>query len=150
MKEKIYKLIFSGFYMGYLPYARGTFGSIVGLILFVLTRWTFYSYQIFLYIIFLVISYNSINFAIKIYKDEDPPVVVCDEILGMWFSLLFFDLNLYQILLAFLIFRFFDILKPFPIRLIEKKFKGPIGVIFDDIMAGVYTKLILILVLVGF
>lgn len=150
MKERIYKLTFSGFYTGYIPYAPGTFGSIIGVIIYILTEWTFYSYQVFLFIFFLILSYKSTSYAIKILNNEDPPVVVCDEILGMWLALIFLDLNYYQVGLAFLIFRFFDIVKPYPIKLLEKKFKGPTGVILDDLMAGIYTKILLLILISGF
>ncbi|MCX7991738.1 MAG: phosphatidylglycerophosphatase A [Proteobacteria bacterium] len=143
MKEKFYKIISTGFYTGYVPYAPGTFGSVVGVIFYLLTEWTFYSYQIFLFGFFFFISYKSVSFAIRFFGNDDPSSVVCDEILGMWLSLIFFELNFYQIILAFIIFRFFDILKPFPIRRIEKRFKGPLGVILDDLVAGVYTKILL-------
>lgn len=147
MKEKIYKIISTGFYTGYAPYAPGTLGSLIGIVFYLLTEWSFYTYQVFLFLLFLYLSYKSVAYAIGIFNDHDPSEVVCDEILGMWFSLLFFELNIYQIFLAFVIFRFFDILKPFPIKLIEKKFKGAFGVILDDLMAGVYTKILLWLIM---
>lgn len=149
MKENFYKALATGFFSGYIPFAPGTFGSLLGIIFYILTEWISYPIQIFIFLIYIFLAYKSIPYALKIFKEEDPAKVVCDEIIGMWLSLIFFQVNLYQIAIAFLIFRFFDILKPFPIRQIEKRVKGATGIILDDILAALYTKIVLWIIISG-
>ena len=81
-------------------------------------------------------------------SDQDPKEIVIDEFLGCFFIFLFFPIfkneNIYIfLLLSFILFRIFDILKPFPINLIDKNFINSYGIISDDILAGLYTVIIL-------
>ncbi len=72
-------------------------------------------------------------------KTEDCGAVVVDEVAGMWVALLVTSLNPILVLAAFVLFRFFDILKPWPISFVEKKLPGDWGVMADDLLAGVFT-----------
>ena len=79
---------------------------------------------------------------------NDSPEIIIDEFLGVFIIFLFFDyynkLNFYTIfILGFILFRFFDVLKPFPINWIDKKIKNSFGIIFDDIIAGIYSVICL-------
>ena len=74
---------------------------------------------------------------------HDSKEVVIDEVLGFVISVTWLPLTWQTYLYGFLLFRFFDILKPFPISLIDKKVKGGVGVVADDVVAGVFANLIL-------
>ena len=70
--------------------------------------------------------------------DNDPSHIIIDELVGQWLALLFLPNGLINIAIAFILFRFFDIIKPWPISLIEKLPKG-LGVMSDDLVAGFIT-----------
>lgn len=76
---------------------------------------------------------------------EDPSKVVIDETVGLWISMLFIPINTYTLILAFILFRFFDILKPLGIRKLDQ-LKNSWGVMLDDILAGVYANMVLQLI----
>ena len=80
--------------------------------------------------------------AIENLEDKDPKFIIIDEYLGQSYALIFCDENLLQYFFAFLFFRIFDIVKPFPINLIDLH-KNSFGVIFDDILAGIFSGLII-------
>ena len=104
--------------------------------------------QIFLIVIaiYLIISYFLIKVCISNQSNKDPSYIVVDEHLGQAVTLLFCDEVFIEYLFAFLLFRFFDILKPFPINYFDN-IKNPFGVIGDDILAGIISGLIILLVL---
>ena len=81
---------------------------------------------------------------------NDPPEVVVDEVVGFLLTLFLLPLSWLTLCLGFVLFRLFDIAKPFPIRWFEKKLRGGTGVVLDDLMAGVYANLGLRLVLLFF
>ena len=85
----------------------------------------------------LLIGFISLNVE---FEDEDPSFVVIDEFVGMWISLLLFD-EIILILISFFLFRFFDITKFLGINKIEK-LNGSLGIMLDDIVAGIYTLII--------
>ena len=85
----------------------------------------------------LLIGFISLNVE---FENEDPSFVVIDEFVGMWISLLLFD-EIILILISFFLFRFFDITKFLGINKIEK-LNGSLGIMLDDIVAGIYTLII--------
>ncbi|MBP8082162.1 MAG: phosphatidylglycerophosphatase A [Spirochaetes bacterium] len=140
------RFFYSGFFSGYSPYAPGTFGSIVGFALFFAENFFFpgQAYWINAVICFVLI-YPSIklgDFAEKDLKAKDPQVVVLDEVFGYFVSVLFIPYSLKAAIAALILFRIFDILKPFPINRIQK-LKGGMGIFMDDILAGVMSNLII-------
>jgi len=78
---------------------------------------------------------------------KDPSSIVIDEIAGMTVTLLGIPLTPFSLILGFLVFRAFDILKPFPIRLLDQKVPGGAGIVLDDVMAGIYGNLLIRIVL---
>ena len=148
------RFFYSGFFSGYSPCAPGTFGSIVGFVLFYAENFFFpgQAYWINAIICFVLI-YPSIklgDFAEKDLKVKDPQVVVLDEIFGYFVSVLFIPYSLKAAIAALILFRIFDILKPFPINRIQK-LKGGMGIFMDDILAGVMSNLIIrIVIFAGF
>ena len=75
----------------------------------------------------------------KILDSRDPGIVVIDEIVGMLISLIAIPAKPLYLLLGFILFRLFDIVKPFPIRLIDQRFHGGLGIMLDDVVAGIYA-----------
>lgn len=79
----------------------------------------------------------------KLFWRKDSPQIVFDEVVGAFISVFLLPKKIEYIILAFFIFRFFDIVKPYPIRKIDEKVKGGFGVMLDDVIAAVYTNLTL-------
>ena len=88
-------------------------------------------------------GYFSIKKTLPLFKEEDPQCIVIDEVLGMSIPLLLITNNLLLAILAFSLFRLFDILKP-SIIYYSQDFQGPIGILIDDILSGIITALIIV------
>lgn len=128
-------------FIGYLPFAPGTFGSLFAFALFILLKPPpFIHILILLFII--PIGVLSSHHAERLLNDRDSKHIVIDEFCGYLFSVLFIPFSTVSALIAFFLFRFFDILKPFPIRKIDS-ISGGKGIMADDIVAALYTNLIL-------
>jgi phosphatidylglycerophosphatase A len=136
----IEKLVGSGFYSGYFPVAPGTAGSIVALGIFLIPGFENPALLLFLISLFFVIGIQIGNKFEEVYG-KDPKQCTIDEFTGTWISLLFVPKKIIFIVLAFVIWRVMDILKPFPARQVEK-FKGGLGIMLDDVIAGIYSFLI--------
>jgi phosphatidylglycerophosphatase A len=93
--------------------------------------------------IFIIFAILIAHDAEKILKKDDPGCIVIDEIAGLMVALFGLPFNVIYAAAGFAIFRFFDILKPFPIRLIEKKLSGGTAIVMDDVAAGICTNLVL-------
>jgi len=145
---KIKEFIFTAFYAGYSPVAPGTAGTLVAMALYILENLIFSEQdQAFLnminFIFVLLIIYPSIKLgdaAEKFYKSKDPQQVVLDEVLGYWIAILFIPFSFTFAVMAFVLFRIFDIIKPFPASSLES-LTGGLGIMIDDIIAGLYTLL---------
>ena len=79
----------------------------------------------------------------KIFVKDDAQEIVIDEFIGYLSFMIFFELNIYHIFIAFVLFRLFDIYKPYTISLIDKKMKNSFGIILDDLLAGIFSGIIL-------
>lgn len=133
----------TGLYTGYLPKAPGTWGSALALPLhFLLIRLAPTNYFLSLGVI-VTLAVLSAGAAEKILDTKDPGVVVIDEVAGMLITLIGAPNNPFVWAIGFCIFRFFDIAKPFPIRFIDQRFNGGIGIVLDDVMAGIYSLIVL-------
>ena len=143
-----YVFFSSGFGIGLIPLAPGTFGSGFGLCLYIyLAHFYFPTFLIYLSLfVALLISWFAINQSLKILGKGDHPEIVIDEIIGMMFVASFLPADPYWAIAAFLIFRFFDIIKPFPIGAVDRKFKSAFGIILDDMIAAGYSIAIIIIV----
>ena len=143
-----YVFFSSGFGIGLIPLAPGTFGSGFGLCLYIyLAHFYFPTFLIYLSLfVALLIAWFAINQSLKILGKGDHPEIVIDEIIGMMFVASFLPADPYWAIAAFLIFRFFDIIKPFPIGAVDRKFKSAFGIILDDMIAAGYSIAIIIIV----
>lgn len=134
----------TGLGSGYVPLAPGTAGSLVGLLIYFIlpmehTLWLG---------ITIVITVVGIPVAAEIEKEygHDPGLVVIDEICGQWITLLFLPRSFPIFVLAFVLFRIFDIWKPYPVSR-SQKLKGGLGIMLDDVLAGIMGNIVLHLLL---
>jgi phosphatidylglycerophosphatase A len=119
----------------------GTVGSLGGLLLYFVVKDKLLVYAFSILFIFLLGMMFSAE-AERIYKRKDAQMIVIDEACGMMLSLFLVPYNFWIMILGFILFRIFDIIKPPPAKAIEK-FSGAFGVMFDDIIAALYTNFIL-------
>ena len=147
--NKIISIFTTLFGIGYSPIAPGTIGSIFSIVfLYFLIKFVSYS---FLVIIFLIILFTSLKLIEKysnLLKSHDSSTIVIDEFLGIFLIILFYDYlkftnDIIMFLLILILFRFFDILKIFPINWVDKNIKNSFGVVLDDLLAGVYSIIVL-------
>lgn len=148
LADKAALLIATGLGAGRLPWAPGTWGSLIAIPICLGIGLGGPSPPVELSFLFLIstISVWASGRAKKIIGKDDPPEVVIDEVAGMAFALAFVHLDLYRIAAAFLFFRIFDILKPFPINYIDTNINGGLGIVLDDIVAGIETNAVLSLI----
>ena len=155
MINKFNLLFLTLFYIGKIKRAPGTVASLVTCIFFLISinYLSLFTIFIFTLLVFLY-SFVAINISYEIFNSKDPQEIVIDEFLGQMLPLLAFPI--YEILyttskltycvLAFILFRFFDIIKPFPISYIDNNTNGALGILLDDIVAGIFTIIIMIII----
>ena len=140
--KSIHYLFATGFGVGNISPMPGTYGSLLGAALFLLVPVNQFSIKI--AAILIVILFGA--YAASIIEMEtgvtDNNIIVIDEIAGMWITLLFVPMQLWWIISAIVLFRILDIVKPYPIKKIER-LKGGYGVMLDDIAAGIYAGIAL-------
>jgi phosphatidylglycerophosphatase A len=155
-----FSLAITTFGVGYIPIAPGTFGSAVGVLIYLAIEWIELNIGIYLldngwrgeqitawlhvinltvFLLFCLLGIWAATRAVRIFKDKDPQKAVVDEVIGQLIVFLFvpFAISWQLILAGFLLFRLFDIWKPYPIDSLQNLPAG-IGVCADDILAGVY------------
>ena len=142
------------FYIGYIRYAPGTWGSLasLGIIFFLFNILNIpLSILIILFVFLFFLSNYLINYFSSITNSHDSKHIVIDEFLGIFFIFLFYDVifiynNYITCLLIFVCFRIFDVFKIFPANYFDKQLYSGFGVILDDIIAGMYTILTMIII----
>lgn len=140
--RQLVQAIATGFYVGYLPVAPGTAGSIVGVLVSALFSRSPICAQVGLLLSLFMLGVVSSTLVSQWLGADDPPVVVIDEIVGMSCALFALPFEVGVVLAAFLLFRVFDILKPSPIRALER-LPGGWGIMCDDLAAGLLTNALL-------
>jgi len=139
-------ILATGFGVGYSPVAPGTLGTLIAIpVYYFLSNISSPIYEITLIGFFFLSGWISENAEIFFGKKDDQRIVI-DEIMGFLITMLWVPKTAILIVIGFFLFRFFDILKPFPIRRLEKKLKGGYGVVLDDVMAGIYANIVLRLI----
>jgi phosphatidylglycerophosphatase A len=130
-------------YLGYVPVAPGTFGSAAGLLIFAAVRgWGSPVAELAVIVALLAIGVWSGTVAERHFGGVDPAPVVLDEVAGMLITLALVPVNAYGAIAGFLLFRLFDVVKPWPANRLEA-LPGGLGVMADDAMAAVYGNLTL-------
>ncbi|MCU7495146.1 MAG: phosphatidylglycerophosphatase A [Ignavibacteria bacterium] len=148
MKNNFFlKILGSGFYTGYIPFAPGTFASLAALILYYLIPGFELPYVLIpMIVVFAAIGIKAGDRFEIMYGKKDPSQCTIDEVVGMWISLLFLPKRLNYVILSFIIWRIFDIIKPSPARNAEK-LPGGLGIMLDDIIAAVYSCILVHLII---
>ncbi|SRR5579883_281893 len=132
-----------GFGAGAIPIAPGTFGTLMGIPFYLALR-TFPPLVYFILLIFIILG--SIWICNKVSKEihvEDHQGMCLDEIVGFLVTMFALPFATKWIIIGFILFRLFDILKPPPIRFLDEKLKGGVGMILDDVVAGIFSCIIL-------
>ena len=144
--DKLIVALATGLYSGKIPFAPGTWGSAFALIPWYFCRGlSLVNYLIVLAVIF-VVGFLASGSAEKIIDRPDPGCIVIDEILGMFITLTLAPNHPAAWLLGFVLFRIFDVLKPFPVSWFDTHLHGGIGIMMDDVMAGIYALICLQLI----
>ena len=142
MKLRISEIIGTVFYVGRFPFAPGTMGSLVALLVWYLLKPSIID-PLFLLItgglFFIGIAVSTV--LIEAWNEKDPKEIVIDEWVGMWISLYLVPHTILWGLVAFFFFRVFDILKPGPVQVMDDM-DDAIGVMMDDVVAGILACLV--------
>ena len=156
MNKKIGKLIVTMFGVGLIKYFPGTFASAITASIYFILYIIKINYFILISLNFFLLIYSiwMINYLEGEFDEIDSKEIVIDEFLGQSIPILFFYIIFYEglvsntffliiVFLSFIGFRFFDILKPYPINYVDKNMKNGFGVILDDLIAGAFTLIVL-------
>jgi phosphatidylglycerophosphatase A len=143
LNEKIIKFAAAGFGSGYAPLAPGTAGSLVGIPLYL--AFSALPWPIWLLTITALtcLAWYLSEEAEKLFGRKDAPCIVIDEIAGLQWTLFLVAPTVLHTALGFVLFRLFDVLKPFPARFFQKRLPGGYGVVADDLAAAVYAAAVL-------
>ena len=145
--DRLIMAIATGCGLGYLPIAPGTWGTLLALPIHYLISQLPPQYYFTAIAVIIVVAILSAGGAEKIMDKPDPGIVVIDEIAGMLITMIGIPASPVAWIMAFVLFRIFDILKPFPVNFLDQRFHGGIGIVLDDLMAGVYGLITLQLLL---
>jgi phosphatidylglycerophosphatase A len=146
--NSVEKFVGSGLYTGFIPLASGTFASLAALAIYFIPH--FENLYIILPAIFIFILWGiKLGTKFEALYGKDPAECTIDEVVGMWITLLFLPKNILFALIAFLVWRTLDIIKPFPARKSES-LEGGLGIMMDDIISAIYSLIIVHLILVIF
>lgn len=139
MKFRIAEFFATGFYSGYIPGAPGTYGTIVAVPLaYALQFLPFWPARVLVVLVVIVVGTWAADVVCQTRGIKDPGYVVSDEIAGYMLGVVWFTLGWPVLCAGFVLFRFFDILKPFPLKRLERA-PGGWGVMLDDLGAGIYS-----------
>ena len=133
----------TGCYIGNISFAPGTFGSVLGLVLCYFLSKIGILPSLFIAVSFVFCAMWIAHEAEKILQTKDPGCIVIDEIAGMILTLIGLPFNITTIVAGFLVFRGLDIWKPYPIRFFDQQLSGGIGVVMDDVAAGILSNIVL-------
>lgn len=128
-------------YVGYFPIAPGTAGSAAALVLFALVRWVGVpAFELATIGVVLAGGIWAANATEHVLGQKDPGAIVIDEVLGMLMTLALLPVSTFGVFAGFVLFRFFDVVKPYPAARLEHLRGGP-GVMLDDAVAGIYAHI---------
>ncbi|MFH0912712.1 MAG: phosphatidylglycerophosphatase A [Candidatus Omnitrophota bacterium] len=145
IRQLIIKALSTVFYIGYLPFIPGTFGSIVGMLLFYLLKGNIFLH-LSLTLTLIILGFLVSGQAERIFNKKDARFIVIDETSGMLLALICIPYDIRLVIMAFVLFRILDTFKPYPSGRLEN-LSGSVGIMSDDIIAGIYTNIILQVVL---
>ncbi|MGA1862482.1 phosphatidylglycerophosphatase A [Deferribacter thermophilus] len=139
------KLVATGLNVGFITVAPGTFGTLATIPLIIITLKLSIFWKFLIFITLLIVGIIASEYYEHYYDKGDPSEVVIDEIAAYYLVMIFTPYNLLNLFLSFIIFRFFDILKPYPIKNLEDNLSGGVGIMLDDIVAALYTIIVMLI-----
>jgi len=146
LNEKLITFLATGFGSGLAPYAPGTMGTLVGVVICLLCLPLPWPLRLLTVLALLALSIYIAERAEIIYQKKDDQRIVIDEIIGFQVTMLPVAINVLYLCVGFVLFRIFDILKPFPIANLQR-LPGGWGVVIDDVAAGIYAGAVMILLI---
>lgn len=149
------QLLALGFGSGLAPKAPGTFGTLAAVPFYLMFSSALLEWQLLIVVASFFAGIYLCNVTATALGVHDHPAIVWDEFVGFWLTMLALpllgvSLDWLLLLLGFIFFRLFDIIKPWPILWVDQKIHGGFGIMFDDVLAGVYAGLLLSIVIVWF
>ena len=140
--NRFVKVLASGFGLGYIPYAPGTFGTLAGIPLFLLlARFSPIHYILSLVAIFIFSCFIAKKAEI-LFNKKDSANIVIDEVTGFIVTMARIEPSHYSVMLGFIFFRFFDIVKVYPANFFNRM-QGGTAIVLDDVIAGIYANILL-------
>ncbi|MCB9493662.1 MAG: phosphatidylglycerophosphatase A [Epsilonproteobacteria bacterium] len=149
LQARLSEVIATLLYVGYVPYAPGTIASFVTVVaayVFSFSRLNQPLVMLFLSVLFAIGCLSShffIRLSPSINSDDDPGIIVIDEVFGMMIALVCVPGDVMWYGMAFILFRIFDIAKPYPISFCERNIRGFLGIMLDDLLAGLGARFVL-------
>ena len=141
---KTARILATWFGVGLLPKAPGTWGSLVALpIGYGVISWTNLELFCILTVLIFIIGIWSSSIASNEIGVKDPSEIVIDEVVGQWIVLIVIPQDIILYFFGFILFRFFDIVKPWPISWADKRIKGGSGIMLDDVFAAIFASIVL-------
>ncbi len=144
--DRLIVALATGLYSGRMPFAPGTWGSAFALIPWYFCRGLSLAHYSMVLAALFVVGFLAAGSAEKIFDKPDPGCIVIDEVMGMFVTLTLAPNHPAAWLLGFILFRVFDVLKPFPVSWLDTHLHGGLGIMMDDVMAGVYALVCLQLI----
>ncbi|MFA5335217.1 MAG: phosphatidylglycerophosphatase A [Candidatus Omnitrophota bacterium] len=138
--KTVVKMVATFFYAGYVPRMPGTAGSAAGLLFALAVSFDKGVYLSSLSLL-MILAMLTVRRAEILFGKRDSGRIVIDEAIGMMIALIFVPLKPAYVISAFVLFRIFDIFKPFPVKMAERA-PSPVGVVLDDVIAGIYANII--------
>lgn len=132
--------------VGYCPVASGTAGTIAALpiaYLFCMLSWW---WQVLILLILFVVLSVFADYSERHFNSKDPREVVSDEVLGYLVSVFYLSPTAFNLVTTFILFRIYDIVKPYPIRYADRNIPGGWGIVADDVIAGLFTRLTILII----
>jgi len=145
-KLNLNTMFVSVFGIGFIPFASGTFGSLAGLIIGYSLNLINYNLFCLIIPILFILGVIASNTYQKQTGEKDSSVIVIDEVVGQLIAMMFVMDDYILVFISFIIFRLFDIYKPWPASYADKKMTGGFGVMLDDVFAGIYTAIFIFLI----
>ncbi len=141
--DSLIKFFTSVGYAGYSPFAPGTVGTFVAMAAYWLLPDLSPTCRLFVIAVLFIAGVPASSRAEIIYGENDCGRIVLDEFVGYWIAMMFLPPTPAYLIAGFVVFRFFDIIKPSPVRELERKYSGGMGIMIDDVAAGIYSNLAL-------
>jgi len=132
-----------GFGSGLAPKMPGTMGTLIGVLLFILLPVLDWKLYLGIVVLAFIVGVFLCDYTAKALNVHDHPGIVWDEIVGYFITMFMVPKGWLWIVIGFVLFRFFDILKPWPISITDKKVQGGLGIMLDDVIAGIFALLII-------